>query len=94
MPTYGDYITAKKESFLLKIIDDVSIEGEIKYKYIQVYDKNGKYVVDIHFCDMFPELEDVNLCDMAEGAMEYDGRLDANELVDKLKQMGFNAEIQ
>lgn len=47
---YGDYIPAKKESFLLKIIDDASIEGDIKYKTIEVYDKTGKYVVDIHFC--------------------------------------------
>ena len=45
------------------------------------------------FISVFPELEDISLCDMAEGAMEYEGRLDANELVNKLKQMGFNAEI-
>ena len=89
----GNYIKPKKENFLLKVIDDASIEGDIKYKNVQVFDRNGKYMVDLHFCDLFQELENVNLVDTSEGAMEYDGRLNADELVNKLRQMGFNAVI-
>ncbi len=85
---FGNYLDRPvKDNFLLKVIDTGS-----RYLEIEVYEKGGRYMIDEHFSDvLFPEVKSIRLEDLAEGVMEYGGKLNVNELVDKLKSMGFNA---
>jgi hypothetical protein len=56
-------------------------------------DENKQFMVDIHVVESFPELELIDLEDEGEGDMSYHGTLSPQELVDKLKSLGFVAEL-
>lgn len=92
---YGDYVdNLSKDEFILKVLDMDNFESYSNNNYteIEVYEKTGKYLIDVHFSDMaFPELKKLNLEDLGEGVMEYSGKLNTQQLIDKLKEMGFNA---
>lgn len=96
MDDNGEFIDPKKENFLFKVYDIDSSDtmfGDIPFG-VSAFDKNGKYMIDAHVSDeIFPELKRIGLEDLAEGELEYSGKLSKEELVEKLKSMGFNAII-
>lgn len=86
----GNYIdTLDKNNFVLKVSkSDSYLSKDIE---VFVYEKTGKYMVEENFSDMlFPELKSLGLDDVEEGIMLYRGRYTVDELVNKLKSMGFN----
>lgn len=88
----GEYIDPDKANFMFKVYDLDKDEYLSSSSFrIAVFDKNGKFMVDEHVSDqIFPELKKIGLEDLAEGELEYCGKLSKQELIDKLKSMGFN----
>lgn len=79
----------KKKSFILKVQvppDDYMIEGSL-----EVSAWRGADMIDEHISELFPELQDIGLTDLMEGSMEYAGELSREEMVVKLKELGFSA---
>jgi len=95
MDKVGNYKKPEKSNYLL-LVNGVDTEDFHSSELTVIaMDKTGKYVIDTNFVDLlFPELERIGLEDVAEGHMEYYGELEnADELVEKLKSMGFNVRI-
>jgi hypothetical protein len=89
----GNYTEANKENYLFKVFED---KEQLSYGSVGVVvlEKSGKYIIDSHVSDeIFPELKDIGLEDLSEGVLEYSGNLSKEKLVDKLKEMGFNAKL-
>ncbi len=56
---------------------------------------NAQYMVDSELSFIYPELEEIEgLYDLQEGCMEYSGPLTAQQMVDELIRLGFNAVIE
>jgi hypothetical protein len=90
----GNYINPSKENYIFKVFDneEQNTYGDVG---VAVFDKNDKYMIDIHVSDeLFPEIKEIGLEDLTEGVLEYSGKLSKEELVDKLKSMGFNARLE
>jgi len=90
----GNYINPSKENYIFKVFDNEEQQtyGDVG---VAVFDKNDKYMIDIHVSDeLFPEIKEIGLEDLTEGVLEYSGKLSKEELVDKLKSMGFNARLE
>lgn len=86
----GNYISPNKKDFLFKIIDVDNVPYDSTKFGISVFEKDGKYQIDEHVADMiFPELQDIEIEDLAEGEMGYYGKLSKTELINKLTSMGF-----
>lgn len=87
------YLNPKKENFLFKVY---SIDTSQYYSPsdigVSVFEKTGKYSIDAHVVDeIFHELRNLGLGDLAEGELEYSGKLSKEQLVDKLISMGYKA---
>jgi len=95
MDEEGNYKKPEKSNYLLLVHGVDTKEFHSSELTVTAMDKTGKYIIDTHFVDLlFPELEGIGLEDVAEGHMEYYGELEtADELVEKLKSMGFNVKI-
>lgn len=90
----GNYKKPDKSNYLLLVHGMDTDEFHSSEIMVTAMDKTGKYVIDVHFVDMlFSELEGIGLEDVEEGHMEYYGELTADELVEKLRSMGFNSRI-
>lgn len=89
----GEYLDTNKSDFLFKVYDINDDEFYTSSSFgISVFDKDGKFMVDEHVSDeLFPELKNIGLEDLAEGELEYTGNLNKNALIDKLNSMGFKA---
>ena len=82
----------KKTDFILKIQvppEDWGIEGKF-----EISAWKGKYQVDEHITDLFPELDALGeIGDLTEGSMEYWGDLSIEELEKELIGMGFKTQL-
>lgn len=90
----GNYINPNKDNYIFKVFnnEDQNTYGDVG---VAVFDKNNKYMIDIHVSDeLFPEIKEIGLEDLAEGILEYSGKLSKEQLTDKLKSMGFNARVE
>jgi len=83
----------KRPDFVLKIQvppKEWSIEGKF-----EISAWKGKYQVDEHICELFPEIEDNlgEIADLTEGSMEYWGDLSIKELEKEFIKMGFKTKL-
>lgn len=86
----GNYVNPDKKNFIFRIIDVDDVPYDSTKFGISVFDKSGRYQIDEHVADMiFPELQDIEIEDLAEGEMGYYGKLSKSELINKLTSMGF-----
>ena len=90
----GNYINPSKDKYIFRVFDNEEQDtyGDVG---VAVFDKNDHFMIDIHVSDeLFPELKTIGLEDLAEGVLEYSGKLSKEELTDKLISMGFKAIVK
>ncbi len=83
----------KQKSYLLRV-KPADPKTYCEFITVEAWDKSGSYMMDEHIVDeVFPELEELMLLDLAEGVMEYGGTLSVLELTDALREIGFEVQI-
>ena len=89
----------KKSDFYLKIMDaphdSFLFEEGSAFISVSAWHTNERdRMVDEHIAShLFPNLERIGLEDLAEGEMEYNGKLSKKELGEQLERMGFIVEV-
>lgn len=90
---YNQYSNDKSKYTLIVYTMDPEEYHSTEIMVSAIYNETN-YVVDTHFVEvLFEELSEIGLEDVVEGHMEYQGKLNPNDLVDKLKSLGFNSRI-
>jgi hypothetical protein len=86
--------TMKKEKVLLKVSDSVEWLEDAGFKLsITGWWKGKGYMIDQHMTEKFPELETIEgLEELAESDMYYDGDKTKEEIINILREMGFEVE--
>lgn len=83
----------KFKQFLLRV-KPADPKGYGDFIVVEAWNKTGEYMIDQHIVDeRFPILEELDLSDLAEGVMEHGGSLSIFELVDGLRELGFEVQI-
>ncbi len=81
----------KKTNIFLEVVkgdEDSLLASEIQVR--AWLDAEKDQMVDAHLTEEFPELEELDLYDLMEGEMEYDGSLSIEELKNELRILDFN----
>lgn len=92
----------EKNEFILRVtnVDDLEHEHKIDvidYGFtisVSAWEVGGRFMIDQHITDFYPELIDLGIEELQEGDMYYDGNLTKHELAHVLRTYhGFDVEV-
>lgn len=91
-----------QDEFVLKVMTRENAPAEMRQFMedeginigVSVWDNQCGFMIDQEITYMYPGLTELGLDEMTEGDMVYHGELNCLELVNRLREMGFNVVIE